>query len=124
MQQVGVLLKFFSHTIPDVLEESGLTQVCSKTPVHAARGVGNHVSLRIVIMETCWNELHNWNTAVEDYKLYRRDRLGRSRSVALSDKEWVDCERLSLRQTATNSLSLWVKVKDHTNKGHLVSGIY
>lgn len=61
---------------------------------------------------------------MEGYKLYRRDRLGRSRSVALSDKEWVDCEGLFLRHTATNRLSLWVKVKDHTNKGHLVGGIY
>lgn len=62
MQQVGVLVKFFSHTIPDVLEESGLTQVCPKTSVDAARGVGNHISLRIVIMETCWNESYTTGT--------------------------------------------------------------
>lgn len=36
---------------------------------------------------------------MEGYKLFRRERLGRSRSVAFSVKEWVDCEGLSLRNS-------------------------
>lgn len=50
-------------------------------------------------METCWNESHNWNTAIEGYKLFRRDRLGRGRSIALSVKEWMDCKGLPLGNT-------------------------
>lgn len=30
----------------------------------------------ITIMETCWNESHNWNTKVENYKLFRREAWG------------------------------------------------
>ena len=31
----------------------------------------------IAIMETWWDESHNWNTLIEDYRLFRRDRQGR-----------------------------------------------
>lgn len=28
-------------------------------------------------METRWDKLHNWNTLIEGYKLFRMDRQGR-----------------------------------------------
>ena len=28
----------------------------------------------IAIMETGWDESHDWNTLIEDYRLFRRDR--------------------------------------------------
>ncbi|KAJ7405158.1 rna-directed dna polymerase from mobile element jockey-like [Willisornis vidua] len=31
----------------------------------------------IVIMETWWDESHNWNAATDGYKLLRRDRQGK-----------------------------------------------
>ena len=31
----------------------------------------------IAIMETGWDESHDWNTLIEDYRLFRRDRQGR-----------------------------------------------
>ena len=31
----------------------------------------------IAIMETWWDESHNWNTLIEDYRLFVRDRQGR-----------------------------------------------
>ena len=31
----------------------------------------------IAIMETWWDESHNWNTLIEDYRLFRRDGHGR-----------------------------------------------
>ena len=30
----------------------------------------------IAIMETWWDESHNWNLLIEDYRLVRRDRQG------------------------------------------------
>ena len=30
----------------------------------------------IAIMETWWDESHNWNLLIEDYRLFRRDRQG------------------------------------------------
>ena len=29
------------------------------------------------IMETWWDESHDWNTLIEDYRLFRRDRQDR-----------------------------------------------
>ena len=31
----------------------------------------------IAITETRWDESHNWNTLIEDYRLFRRARQGR-----------------------------------------------
>ena len=31
----------------------------------------------IAIMKTWWDESHDWNTLIEDYRLFRRDRQGR-----------------------------------------------
>lgn len=72
-------------------------------------------------METCWKESHNWNTAIEGYKLFRRERLGRALHFLLRNG-WI--VKGCLWETATSRLSLWVKVKDHTNKGHLMGGVY
>lgn len=68
---------------------------------------------------------HNWNTAIERYKLFRRDSQGRRhRGVALYVKKLIDCEELLLRNSHGQIESLWVKVKDWPNKGCLVVGVY
>ncbi|XP_068520926.1 uncharacterized protein [Anas acuta] len=71
-----------------------------------------------------WDKSHNWNTGMEGYKLYRRDRQGRKGGgVALYVKKWIDCEELPLRNSHEQVESLWVKIKHQTNKGHLVVGV-
>lgn len=50
---------------------------------------------------------------------------GRGRDVVvLYVREWVDCEQRSLRASHGQVESLWVKLKERTNKGQLVAGIY
>ena len=54
----------------------------------------------IAIMETWWNEWHDWNTPIEDYRLFRRDRQGRrGGGVVLCVRKWIDCEELCLRNS-------------------------
>jgi len=54
----------------------------------------------IAITGTWWDDSHNWNTTIEGYKLFRRDRQGRrDRRVTLCVKKWIDCGVLVLRQS-------------------------
>ena len=77
----------------------------------------------IAITETWWDESHDWNTLIEDYRLFRRDRQGRKGGgVALYVGKWIDCEELCLRNSHDRVESLWVKIKDRSSKGHLVVG--
>lgn len=39
-------------------------------------------------------------------------------------KEWLDCEELPLRNSHKQAESLWVKIKDSTDKGHLAGAYY
>jgi len=49
----------------------------------------------IAIMETWWNDSHNWSVATDDYKLFRRDRQGsRGGGEALCVRECFDCLEL------------------------------
>ncbi|XP_050842254.1 uncharacterized protein LOC127060954 [Serinus canaria] len=80
---------------------------------------------QIAITETWWDELHNWNMAIEGYKLFRGKRTGRrSGGVVLYINEGIDCEDLPPRNSHKQFESLWVKIKDQANKGHLVVGVY
>lgn len=49
----------------------------------------------IPTMETWWNYSQNWNTMIEGYKHFRRDKG--NGGVALYAKKWTDCEKLPLR---------------------------
>ena len=76
------------------------------------------------IMETWWDESHDWNTSTEDYRLFRRDRQGRrGGSVALYVRKWIDCEELYMRKRHNQVESLWVRIRDRSSKGHLVVGV-
>ena len=76
------------------------------------------------IMETWWDESHDWNTLIEDYRLFRRDRQGRRGGrVALYVRKWIDCEELCLRNSHCQVESLWVRIRDRSSKGHLVAGV-
>ena len=45
----------------------------------------------IAITETWWDESHDWNTLIEEYRLFRRDRQRkRGGEVALYVRMWID----------------------------------
>ncbi|PKU34390.1 rna-directed dna polymerase from mobile element jockey-like [Limosa lapponica baueri] len=49
----------------------------------------------VAITETWWDDGHNWNAAMDGYKLFRRNRQGRrGRGVALYIRECFDCIEL------------------------------
>ena len=78
----------------------------------------------IAITEIWWDKSDNWNTLIEDYRLFRRDRQGRrGGGIAPYVRKWIDCEELCLRNSHHQVKSLWVKIKDQSSKGHLVAGI-
>ena len=78
----------------------------------------------IAITETWWDESHDWNTLIEDYRFFRRDRQARrGGGVALCVRKWINCEELCLRKSHDQVESLWVKIKDRSSKGHLVAGV-
>jgi len=82
------------------------------------------LQFEIAITETRWDESHNWNTLIEDYRLFRRDRQGRrGGGIAPYVRKWIDCEELCLRNSHDQVKSLWVKIKDRSSKGHLVAGV-
>jgi len=67
----------------------------------------------IAIKTTWWDESHNWNTVIDGYRHFRRDRQGRrGGEVALYIRKWIDCEELYMRKRHNQVESLWVKIKD------------
>jgi len=79
----------------------------------------------IALTETSWDESHDWSTAIDGYRLFRRDRWGkRGASVALYTKKSIQCEELSLKNGHKQVESLWVRIRDRGNKGNLVVGVY
>ena len=79
----------------------------------------------IAIMGTWWDESHDWNTLIEDYRLFRRDSQGRRGGRGgLYVRKGIDCEELCLRNSHNQVKSLCVKIKDWSSKGHLVTGVY
>ena len=76
-------------------------------------------------MEMQWDKLHNWNIMTGCYRSFRRNKQDRRHGgVALLIKKWIDCEELPLRNSHEQVESLRVKVRDWTNKGHLVVRVY
>lgn len=56
--------------------------------------------------------------------VFTRDRLGRrGMGITPNVKEWLDCEELPLRNSHKQVKSLWVEIKDSSDKGHL-AGVY
>ena len=72
----------------------------------------------VAITETWWDDSHSWDTTIAGYWLFRRDRQGRKGGgFALYVKDRVDCEELILRNSQEQAESLWVRIRDRTNKG-------
>lgn len=77
----------------------------------------------IVIMETHWND-HTTGTLQwrATNSSEERDWEGMRMLHSLLRTGWI--VKGCFWETATNKLHLWVKVKGHTNKGHLMAGVY
>jgi len=57
--------------------------------------------------------------------MFRRDRRGkRGGDIALYIKKRIQCEELFLKNTHDQVKSLWVGIRDRSNKGNLVVGVY
>ena len=70
------------------------------------------------VTEMWWDNSHDQSVTIESYK---RDRQGRrGRGFALYLKRCIECGELPLRNSHEQVESLRVKVRDWTNKGHLV----
>ena len=69
----------------------------------------------IAITETWWDESHDWNVALDGYRLFRRDRRGRrGGGVALYIKKTLQSEELSLKNNHEQVESLWVRIGEAT----------
>jgi len=54
----------------------------------------------IAFLETWWDESHDWNVALDGYRLFRRDRQGRrAGGVALYIKKTLQSEELFLKNS-------------------------
>ena len=77
------------------------------------------------ITETWQDDSHDWNVAIDSYKLFRGDRQGRrSGDIALYIKDEIECEELPLKNGHGQAESLCVRVRGWGNKGNLVIGVY
>ncbi|KAK4813674.1 LOW QUALITY PROTEIN: hypothetical protein QYF61_017641 [Mycteria americana] len=76
----------------------------------------------VAIMETWWDDLHNWSVAIDGYKLFRRDRQGRrGGGVALYVRESLDS--LELNDGDDRVECLWVRMRGKANKADIVVGV-
>ncbi|KAK4808554.1 hypothetical protein QYF61_009857 [Mycteria americana] len=84
-----------------------------------ARSMGNKQELEatlllesfdlVAITETLWDESCDWHVAINGYRLFRRDRRGRSGGgVVLYTKKWIESKELSLKNSHEQAESLWV----------------
>ncbi|RMC01147.1 hypothetical protein DUI87_22238 [Hirundo rustica rustica] len=74
------------------------------------------------IMETWWDEPHGWSTALNGYKLFRRDRKGRrGGGVALYSKQTFDTVGIEIKEDGAEYL--WVEIKGKANKADILLGV-
>ncbi|KAF4798695.1 hypothetical protein TURU_061601 [Turdus rufiventris] len=84
----------------------------------------------VAITETWWDNSDSWNTALDGYKLFRRDRKGRrGRGVALYIREVVDAMAIEMNDDGVEYLKenkyfseIAAGPRDETEKLIMVSG--
>jgi len=65
---------------------------------------------------------HDWSAAMDDYKLFRRDRQGkRGGGVALYVRDCFDC--IELNDFDDKVECLWVKMRGKANKADILLGV-
>jgi len=56
-----------------------------------------------VVTETWCDDSHNWCVAINSYKLFRRDRCGRScEGFAIYTRKRIECEELPIKKSRTS----------------------
>ncbi|RMC13342.1 hypothetical protein DUI87_10877 [Hirundo rustica rustica] len=74
------------------------------------------------IMETWWDDSHGWSTALNGYKIFRRDRQGRrGGGVALYIKQTFDTVGIETKEDGVECL--WVRIKGKANKADILLGV-
>ncbi|RMC12608.1 hypothetical protein DUI87_10130 [Hirundo rustica rustica] len=74
----------------------------------------------VAITETWWDESHSWTTALDGYKLFRRDRKGRrGGEVALYIKTF---DVIGIESNEDGVECLWVIIKGKANKADILLG--
>ncbi|RMC14259.1 hypothetical protein DUI87_09350 [Hirundo rustica rustica] len=115
--------------------ESGVESVAQlRCPYTNAHSMGNKEEEReamvqqqscdvVAITETWWDESHGWSTALDGYKLFRRDRKGgRGGGVALYIKKAF--RALGIETNEDGVECLWVRIKGKANKADILLGIF
>ncbi|PKU42004.1 mitochondrial fission process protein 1 [Limosa lapponica baueri] len=76
----------------------------------------------VAITETWWDDSHDWNAAMNGYKLFRRNSQGRrGGGVALYIRECFGC--IELDSSDDEVECLWIRMKGKANKGDFVLGV-
>ncbi|RMC06743.1 hypothetical protein DUI87_16189 [Hirundo rustica rustica] len=76
----------------------------------------------VAIKETWWDESHSWSTALDGYKLFRRDRKGRrGGGVALYIGEALVAMEIKTNDSEVECL--WVRIKGKANKADILLGV-
>ncbi|PKU36538.1 hypothetical protein llap_13164 [Limosa lapponica baueri] len=76
------------------------------------------------ITETWWDGSYDWSVGMEEYRLFRKDRLGRGGGgVALYVNDQLECLELHLGMDEEPRESLWVKIKGSTGAGDVTIGV-
>lgn len=75
------------------------------------------------LSEIWWDDSHDCSMATSCYKPFRRLTFQRQGGAALYIKEGMEYEELSLKNDHDQVKSLWVKVRDQSNRGSLVVGV-
>ncbi|TRZ07713.1 hypothetical protein HGM15179_019397 [Zosterops borbonicus] len=73
----------------------------------------------VAITETWWDDSHSWSTALDGYKLFRRDRKGRrGRGMALYIREAFDTIGIETMDDGVECLC--IRIKGKANKADIL----
>jgi len=76
----------------------------------------------VTITEMWWDDSHDWSAAMDGYKLFRRDRLGkRGGGLALYVRDCFDCTELD--DCYGKVECLWIKMRGKANKADILLGV-
>ncbi|XP_073409523.1 uncharacterized protein [Dendrobates tinctorius] len=79
----------------------------------------------IGITETWWDDTHDWNTRLEGYNLFARNRLDkRGGGVALYVRNTYICTEIEASETGSSVETVWVRIQGQNNGKDTIVGIY
>ncbi|KAF7252758.1 hypothetical protein EYD10_02105 [Varanus komodoensis] len=75
--------------------------------------------------ETWWDNSHDWNSTVDGYILFKKNRKDKKGGgVALYVRDTNICTEIQEEEPSSPTESIWLKLKGAKNKKNLVVGIY